>query len=58
VSAGICIEEYALALRDAVDAINGDQAAARRTIGRQMAVAAFLQRQAKAAPVPTLEVAA
>ena len=57
-SAGICIEEYALALRDAVDAINGDQAAARRTIDRQSTVGGFLHGQVKAAPVPTLEVAA
>lgn len=57
-SVGISIEEYDLALRDAVAAIHGDEAAARRTIGRHMAVNVFLHGQAKAAPAPTLGVAA
>lgn len=41
---GPCIEEYDLALRDALAAIAGDPAAARRTQARQMAVASFINR--------------
>jgi hypothetical protein len=47
---GPCIEEYRLALDDALRAIAGDAAAARRTRGRALAVAAFINRSSTAAP--------
>ena len=45
---GPCIEEYELALRDALAAIDGDPSAARRTRGRALAVAAFMNRSSTA----------
>jgi hypothetical protein len=47
---GPCIEEYARALDDALRAIAGDAAAERRTRGRALAVAAFINRSSTAAP--------
>lgn len=45
---GPCIEEYARALDDALRAIDGDPSAARRTRGRALAVAAFMNRSSTA----------
>ena len=52
---GPCIEEYELALRDALAAIAGDAAAARRTRGRALAVAAFINRSQPSAAVEPIE---
>lgn len=41
---GPCLEECDRWLRDALAAIDGDAAAARRTRGRALAVAAFINR--------------
>lgn len=52
---GPCIEEYARALDDALRAIDGDPSAARRTRGRALAVAAFMNRSSTAAPAPAID---